>query len=125
MASSKQTMQDVKSGGKVRQISNVEIQQVMEKIEAVGDIEQLIEVVEAEIPPIAAELTRLHAELAEYDPKAIAELQRVKNAEDAAKRGDSSGVVANLRGIARWVGDFATKIGTSLVAKIIEKQLGL
>jgi hypothetical protein len=49
----------------------------------------------------------------------------LKNAEEAAKRGDTAGVVASLNGVSKWVLGFAGDIGTSLVAKVIEKQMGL
>jgi hypothetical protein len=120
----KQRMENVKAGGKVLQSSNIDADQAMKDIDAAGDVEQLIAVVGSETAAISAELTKFHAELEKYDPSATAELQRVKNAEEAAQLGDNAGVVASLKGTARWVLDFAQKVGTSLVAKIIEKQMG-
>ena len=125
MKRSKQSMENVKAGGKVLQSSNVDTDQAMKDIDAAGDVEQLIAVVGSKTAAISAELTRLHEKLGRYDPNATAELQRVKNAEEAAKLGDGAGVVASLKGVARWVLDFAKEVGTSLVAKIIEKQMGL
>jgi hypothetical protein len=120
-----QNMRNVRSGGRVRQSSNVAADQRMNRINAVGDVEQLISVVGSENEAITAELTKLHEELQKYDANATVEIQRVKNAEEAAKRGDSATVVASLKGVARWVIDFAREVGTELVAKIIEKQMGL
>lgn len=122
---SKMSMENVRSGGKVVQKSNVETDQAMSKIDAAGDVQQLIEVVkEIDQGRLEAELTKLHDELKKYDPSATAELERVKNAEAAAKRGDSSGVASSLKGAARWVLEFAQKIGSTVIAKIIEKQMG-
>jgi len=120
-------MEDVTSRqGKVVQKSNVAVDQTMSRIDAAGDVEQLIEVVK-EIDPkeLVAELAKLHEELKTYDPSATVELERVKNAESAAQRGDSSGIVSSLKGAARWVLDFSQKIGATIIAKIIEKQMGL
>jgi hypothetical protein len=107
----------------VLQSSNVETDQTMDIIDAVGNVEQLIAVVGNDTAAISAELTKLHAELQKYDPNATTELQKVKNAEEAAKCGDGAGIVSSLKGVARWVLDFAKEVGTSVVAKIVEKQL--
>jgi hypothetical protein len=122
---SKQTMENIKSaGGKVEQRSNVAVEQLMRNIDASGDVRQLIDIAATNLDVIAAELVKLRAELQRYDPGATAELSRLEKAEAAARAGDSSGVVESLKGAARWVVDFATKVGTSVVAKIIEKQMG-
>ena len=116
MSGSKQSMEGVKSGGRVRQRSNVETEQTMKQIEAVGDVEQLIQVATSNVEALAAELSALIPKLREYDPGATAELERLRLAEDAAKAGKGDGIVSALKGTARWVCDFATKVGASLVA---------
>jgi hypothetical protein len=121
----KQSMRNVKAGRDARQKSDIAIEQTMDAVEAIGDVEQLITVVDTQKAAISSELVKLRTELTKYDPNATTELERLKKAEDAAKRGDSAGVVANLKGIARWVLDFSKEVGTTLVAKIIEKQMGL
>lgn len=120
-----QRMERVKSGRDVVQSSNVATDQTMADIEAAGDVQQLIAAIGNDTETISAELRKLHAELVKYDPNATAELQSVKNAEEAARHGDSAGIVLSLKGVARWVVDFAKKLGISVVAKIIEKQIGL
>jgi hypothetical protein len=122
---SSQKMRGVKSGGKVLQKANVPTEQEMDEIDATGDVEQLIEVA-GKIDPkkMEAELTKLHEELKKHDPNATAELQRVGNAEAAAKRGDSSGAASSLTGAGQMVLNLAKELGTSIVAKIIEKQMG-
>jgi hypothetical protein len=123
--SSKQSMEDVKAGGSVKQQSNVETEQVMRRIEAVGDVQQLIEFATSNLAALAAELKNLIPQVRAYAPNAVAEIDRLKQAETAANAGDSQGFVSSVKGIARWVGDFAAKVGASLVAKILEKQMGL
>jgi hypothetical protein len=122
---SKQSMEDVKAGGSARQQSNVETEQVMRRIEAVGDVEQLIQVATSNLEALATELKDLIPKLQAYDPNAATEIDRLKQAETAAHAGDGAGFVRSLKGAARWVGDFATKVGASLVAKVLEKQMGL
>lgn len=122
---SKQSMKNVKAGGNLLQKSNVLTQQTMDHVDAARNLQQLLEVTEKIDPAqLKAELTKLHKELMEYDPKAIAELQRVKDAEKAADQGNPKEAASTLIGTARWVGEFAQKIGASVVAKIIEKQIG-
>jgi flagellar motility protein MotE (MotC chaperone) len=120
-----QRMSDVKSGATVRQQSNISVDQVLERIDAVGDVEQLIEVATSNLDAAAKQLAKLRAEIQKYDPKATAELDRLAAAETAAKSGDGAGVIANLKGLGKWVSDFASKIGAAIVARLIEKQMGL
>jgi hypothetical protein len=122
-AKSSQTMESVFSGGHVRQASDAPANQTMKDVAAIGDVEQIIN--EGGLDTIAAELQKLQTELAKYDPNATTEIARLKAAESAARQGDKVGVAENLKGAARWVLDFATKVGTTVIAKIIETQLGL
>jgi hypothetical protein len=124
MASSRQSMDGV-TGRNISQRSNVETEQKMQQVEASGDVEQLIQIATSHMEAIAIELRELIAKLQAYDPNATAEIDRLKRAEAAAQAGDTHAVVSSLKGAARWVIDFASKVGTSLVAKILEKQMGL
>lgn len=121
---SEQKMSGVKSGGKVVQVANAAARQTMEKIDAAGNVEQLIKIVGNETAAIASELEILRSKLITYDPNATAELDRLEKAHRAAERGDSSGIVSSLRGAGRWVVDLAKDAGASIVAEIIEKQMG-
>ena len=49
----------------------------------------------------------------------------VAQAEDAAKKGDAKSVFGFLRKAGRWAFDVATKIGTSVASKAIEKSIGM
>ncbi len=49
----------------------------------------------------------------------------VAEAEAAAKMGDAKGVFAFLKRAGKWAMDVATKIGTTVAAKAIEKSMGL
>jgi ParB-like chromosome segregation protein Spo0J len=124
MAKSKQTMENVK-GKNVTQRSSHTSEQMMRGIEAAGDVQQLIEAADGDLDVIAAELEKLRLEMRKYDPTATVELNRLEKAEAAARAGNSSGVLNHLKGAGRWVVEFGTKVGTSIVAKIIEKQIGL
>jgi hypothetical protein len=82
------------------------------------------------IDPRAEQSVEVHSTwhrsaLEKYDPNATTELGRVKRTEKAAKENNGAGLVEALKDTAKWVLDFATKIGTSVIAKIIEKQIGL
>jgi hypothetical protein len=121
----KQYMKDIKAGGDVKQKSDIPAEQFMEQIEAVGNVVQLLEVVTRNLDTVRSELKELLSKLEAYDPNAAAELDRLRNAVVAAEAGQSQQMLAALKGTARWVADFATKVGTSVVAKILEKQIGL
>lgn len=47
----------------------------------------------------------------------------VAQAEEAAKKGDAKGVLSWLKAAGKWSFDVATKIGTSVAAKAIEKSM--
>lgn len=125
MNSNKQVMRGVKSGGEVVQYANVDVHQTMDDIDAAGDVEQLIAIVQSDTKGIAVELSKLHAKVQEYDASKTEDIQRLKDAEEAAKRGDGTGIVSNLKKVGAWVVDFAKETGTSVAAKVIEKALGL
>jgi hypothetical protein len=117
-------MQNVK-GRNVTQQSSDGTEQIMRLVEAAGDVQQLIEVTGRNTSVITLELEKLRLEIQKYHPAAIEELTRLKDAEKAAHAGDSSKVLEHLKGTGRLVGDFAAKLGTSIVTKLIEKQIGL
>jgi hypothetical protein len=122
---STQRMTNIKSGGTVEQRANVPVEQVMDQIDAAKDVRQLIDVASANLDLIAGQVSTLRTKLEEYDPKASVELGKLAAAETAARSGDSGNLLANLKGLARWVADFASKIGVSVVSKLIEHQIGL
>jgi ParB-like chromosome segregation protein Spo0J len=119
-----QTMENVRAGGRVEQRSSISTDQLMRGIDAAGDVRQLVEAAGTDLKVIADELAKLRTELHRYDPSAATVLERLERAEAAARSDDSEGVLMSLLGMGRWVLDFATKIGASVVARIIEKQMG-
>jgi D-arabinose 1-dehydrogenase-like Zn-dependent alcohol dehydrogenase len=125
MAKSRQSMRGVKSGGSIIQKSNADTVQLMNKINAAGNVQQLIELIGSHTETIAAELETLRLRLRQSDPSATADLERLNKAHEAAMRGDSSGIVSSLCGVGKWVISFAREAGTSIIADMIEKQLGL
>ena len=56
---------------------------------------------------------------------AAAELDQLEEAESAARAGETSRVLDYLKGAGSGVIEFASKVGTSVVAKLVEKQVGL
>jgi hypothetical protein len=122
---SKQQMEGIKSGGSVEQRSDAAIQQTMKSIEAAANVKQIVEIAGADFDVIARELATLRDEIHKYDPKASIEVKQLGYAEQAARSGNAEGIVENLRGMGRWVVDFASKIGVSVVTKVLEKAIGL
>jgi hypothetical protein len=121
----KQNMKNVKSGGIVLQRTDMAAAQTMEDIEAAGDVRQLSELAKANYSVIASELRKLHTEIGKSHPEALIELERLQAAEQAARGGNGEATMSCLGNLGKWVGDFASKIGVSVVAKLIEKQAGL
>ena len=117
-----QGMTGVKSGGTVEQRSATPVRQTMDTIDAAGDVRQIIE--SAGPGALAAELTKVLGALKAYDPAATAVADKLTAAATAAQAGDAAGAAGHLRGIGKWVGELATKVGASLVAHVIEKQAG-
>jgi hypothetical protein len=82
---------------------------------------------ERSLAELAADLERLRAAMltesktAEQDEAVGA----IAQAEDAAKKGDAKGVLGFLRKAGQWAFDVATKIGTSVASKAIEKSMGM
>jgi hypothetical protein len=117
----KQHMTGVVANGTVQQTSGVELEQIMSGIRAAGDVQQIIRVTSAHLNTVAGELARLIEEIQRHDPGAKTELGHLAAAEEAARAGDGEAVVTRLKGLATWVADFATKVGTTVVAHIIER----
>lgn len=76
---------------------------------------------------LAGELETLRGSLLTEAKSAeqVAAVADVAAAEEAAKKGDAKGVLARLKSAGRWAFDVATKIGTTVAAKAIEKSIGL
>lgn len=76
---------------------------------------------------LASELASLRASMrkeaadVEHD-RAIAS---IGEAETAARKQDGAGTIAHLKAAGKWALDTATKIGTTVAAKAIEKAIGL
>jgi hypothetical protein len=120
-----QYMENIRSGGKVQQRTSLPATQVMRDIDAAGDVQQIIEVLSTNLDVIAAQLADLIPKIVDYDPNATGEVERLTRAEAAAQSGNASEMLAALKGIGRWVIDFSSKVGAGVVAKLIEKQMGI
>jgi hypothetical protein len=75
---------------------------------------------------LGSELTKLKQELISKAtlPEHYIAIGEVANAEEATKSKDGNKVVKSLLTAGKWVLDAATDIGTSVVAEIINKQMG-
>jgi hypothetical protein len=125
MADAEQTIKKVKSRGSVSQRSTARISQTMDDVDAEGDVQQIIEEAARDPAIVAEQVKKLRDAVHAFDPNAAVELARLDAAEEAARRGDSSGAIASLEGLGRWVVKIATDIGAATVAKLIEKQVGM
>jgi internalin A len=78
---------------------------------------------------LAEELSRLREAVRSHsgvpDVERDVVVGKLASAESAAKTGDGPAAVTNLKGISKWVLDVATKIGTSVAAKVIESAMNL
>lgn len=83
---------------------------------------------------LAEELGRLRKELRSYDTESDVPpddgerdvaIGQIAAAEAAAKRDDGPLALEKLKGIGKWVGDAATKIGVGVAAKAIESMVGV
>lgn len=125
MVTPKQDMQAIKAGGSVIQKSNVATEQHMAEVEAEHDVSQIIELTSADIEALSTEIPKLREEIASYDPSARHEIAALSAAEVAIDAGDTNRALSHLKSLGRWVLDFATKVGASVIAKVIERQIGL
>lgn len=78
-----------------------------------------------ELPRLAEELSRLREELRKLaiEPEQDIAISEIARAEQLAKAGDGSKIVAHLKSAGKWALDVATKIGTSLAAEVIKKSM--
>jgi hypothetical protein len=76
---------------------------------------------------LAADLERLRAVMLSESKSAEqdAAVAAVAKAEAAAKKGEAEGVCGYLKGAGKWALDVATKVGTAVAQKAIEKSMGL
>lgn len=59
------------------------------------------------------------------DPEKEEDISTIVLAKNAAQRGDKEKALERLSSVGKWVIDATTQVGTSLVAAIIQKQMGL
>jgi hypothetical protein len=59
------------------------------------------------------------------DPEKEEDISTIVLAKNAAQRGDKVKALERLSSVGKWVVDAATQVGASLVAAIIQKQMGL
>jgi hypothetical protein len=80
-----------------------------------------------DLPQLAMELSKLRQQMkAEaVEPEQDIAVSDVAKAERAAKAGDRSQVVENLKSAGKWALDVATKIGTTLAIEAIKSASGL
>jgi hypothetical protein len=123
--SGKQSMTGVRFGGKVEQRAGVSAIQTMDDIDASGDVQQIIDASGGNLDAIAAQLAILIPKIKDYAPNATREVESLQKAEAAARSGQTAEMLAALRGAGKWVIRLARDVGAELVAKLIEKQIGL
>jgi hypothetical protein len=80
-----------------------------------------------QVTQLLDKLTALEDEAAKraQTPEQHEAVQKVREAKEDAKKGDRSGVVSKLRAAGEWIGQIAKELGASVIAKVIEGQLGL
>jgi hypothetical protein len=76
---------------------------------------------------LAVELAALRHEMgqAATEPEQAITIGQIAAAEIAAKRGDLSSVVCQLKSAGKWAFDVATKIGVNVASEAIKKSMGL
>jgi hypothetical protein len=82
---------------------------------------------EEKIDRLLKQLSTLEAEAARraQTPEQKQAVERVTEARVAAEKGNRAGIVAKLKSAGGWIGEIAKELGSSVIAKIIEGQLGL
>jgi hypothetical protein len=82
---------------------------------------------EEKIDRLLKQLSTLEAEAARraQTPEQKQAVERVAEARVAAEKGNRAGIVAKLKSAGGWIGEIAKELGSSVIAKIIEGQLGL
>ncbi|UDF31206.1 UNVERIFIED_ORG: hypothetical protein LHK14_07695 [Roseateles sp. XES5] len=81
----------------------------------------------ADMASLADQLGRLKQNLIEQasTTEHYSAVATVSAAEDAARKGDESGVLEKLKAVGTWALDAATKIGVSVATEAIKKASGL
>ena len=82
---------------------------------------------ENSLADLAADLEKLRAAMLAESKTADQDeaVAAVAQAEDAAKKGDAKGVFGFLKKAGKWAIDIATKVGTTVAGKALEKSMGL
>ncbi|MBP3957726.1 hypothetical protein J8F10_20945 [Gemmata sp. G18] len=80
---------------------------------------------ESSLADLAKELERLRGSMLAESKNAEqdASVAAIAEAESAAKKGDAKGVLSYLKSAGKWALDVATKIGTGVASKAIEKAM--
>jgi hypothetical protein len=81
-----------------------------------------------DLPALAQELQALRKKMrSQSDDSLEADVAagEIAKAEKAAKEGDSSRAIKHLKAAGKWAFDFATSIGSSLVAEVMKKYTGM
>ncbi|MGO9601650.1 MAG: hypothetical protein ACLP7Q_27055 [Isosphaeraceae bacterium] len=78
-----------------------------------------------DLPQLAGQLALILAEMRHVanDPEQFDSMAQVARAEKAAIAGDGPGVIVALKAAGKWVLDFTSKVGASLVAEFMKKTL--
>jgi len=82
---------------------------------------------DSSLADLATDLEKLRTAMLSVSKSAPqdAAVSAVAEAEAAAKKGDAKSVLASLKSAGKWAMDVATKIGTAVAGKALEKALGL
>jgi hypothetical protein len=81
---------------------------------------------DVDLKALAEELARLRPEARKKasDPEHDDAIAALGKAEAAAKQGDAAGALSWLKGAGNWAAKVATEFSATLVAKLIERQIG-
>jgi hypothetical protein len=82
---------------------------------------------DSSLAKLASDLEKLRTAMLSESKSATqdAAVTAIAEAEAAARRGDAKGVLASLKAAGTWAMDVATKIGSAVAGRAIEKSLGL
>jgi hypothetical protein len=82
---------------------------------------------DVDLKAVVAEIARLRPELRKraVEPEHDDAVAAAGRAEAAASKGDATGALTYLRAAGSWVGTVAAELGCSVVAKLIEGQIGI
>ncbi|UCG54786.1 MAG: hypothetical protein JSV32_00785, partial [Dehalococcoidia bacterium] len=77
---------------------------------------------------LAEELQALRKQIrSQSDDSLVADVAagEIAKAEKAAKEGDGPSAIEHLKAAGKWAFDFATSVGSSLVAEVMKKYMGM